>query len=50
MNLTPQQILSEAMKLTPQDRASLADSLMASVDPLPEVAQAWEQEIIRRAG
>ncbi|MBL8514100.1 MAG: addiction module protein [Betaproteobacteria bacterium] len=50
MALSPQQILHEALKLTPQDRAMLADSLIASVDPSPAAAQAWEQEVAKRAG
>ena len=50
MSLSAQQLLYEALKLAPQDRAALADSLIASVDPSPAVAQAWEQEIAKRTG
>jgi len=42
-------ILSVAMKLTPEERVALAQNLYASVEEIdPEVEAAWGQEIKRR--
>jgi putative addiction module component (TIGR02574 family) len=48
MSLTLEQIQSEAMKLTPQERADLADRLWISVASHEEVSAAWDAEIERR--
>ena len=46
---TPIEIVeAEAMKLTPAERAALADKLWASVHSSEEVDAAWEAEIARR--
>ena len=39
---------AEAMKLTPIERADLADKLWLSVNTKDEVDAAWEAEIARR--
>ncbi|MFZ5532100.1 MAG: addiction module protein [Pseudomonadota bacterium] len=48
MSLTAQQIKEEAMKLTAQERADLADWLWVSAVSREEVAAAWDAEITRR--
>lgn len=48
MPLTYKEIVSEALKLLPQERADLADRLWISVDTPQAVAAAWEAEIERR--
>lgn len=48
MSLTAEQIKVEAMKLSPEERADLADWLWVSATPREEVAAAWEAEIARR--
>jgi len=48
MALTYKEIISEAMKLPPQERADLADRLWISVDTPQAVADAWDAEIERR--
>ena len=48
MSRTYQEIVSEAMKLPPQERADLADRLWISVDTPAAVAAAWDAEIERR--
>lgn len=48
MSLTYDEIAAEAMRLTPQERADLADKLWVSVDTPEEVAAAWDAEIARR--
>lgn len=46
---TPIEIVeAEAMKLTPGDRADLADRLWQSVHSKEEVDAAWDAEIARR--
>ena len=46
---TPVEIVeAEAMKLTPSERADLADKLWVSVNSKEEVDAAWETEIARR--
>ena len=39
---------SQALKLTPEERVSLADRLLASVSADNEVDDAWSQEAERR--
>ncbi|MBU1666219.1 MAG: addiction module protein [Gammaproteobacteria bacterium] len=48
MSLTFEQIKAEAMKLSPEERADLADLLWISACPREEVEAAWETEIARR--
>lgn len=48
MSLTIDQLKAEAMKLSPEERADLADWLWVSVMPRTEVEAAWEAEIARR--
>jgi len=46
---TPLEILeSEALKLTPSERAALAQRLLASLDEDAEIENAWAEEIERR--
>ena len=48
---TPLEILaSEALKLTPSERAALAQRLLASLDEDAEIEDAWAAEIERRIG
>ena len=39
---------SEALKLPPDERVRLADHLLASVRPDPEIDDAWEAEVTHR--
>lgn len=48
MSLTAEQIKAEAMKLSPEERADLADWLWISATPREEVKAAWDAEIARR--
>ena len=48
MSLTYEQIAAEAMRLSAEERADLADKLWLSVDTPEEVAAAWDAEIERR--
>jgi putative addiction module component (TIGR02574 family) len=48
MPMTAQQIETEAMKLSLEERAGLADKLWLSVNSQEEVDAAWEIEIERR--
>ena len=48
MSLSIEQIKSEALKLTPDERADLADWLWVSATPRAEVEAAWDVEISRR--
>ena len=49
MKPTPQEIVeTQAMKLSPTERADLADKLWLSVHSRDEVDAAWEVEIARR--
>lgn len=48
MSLTYEQIAAEAMQLSPQERADLADRLWISVDTPEAVAAAWDAEVARR--
>lgn len=46
---TPAELIeAEALKLTPSERADLADKLWLSVHSEEEVDAAWEEEIVRR--
>jgi putative addiction module component (TIGR02574 family) len=46
---TPSEIVeAQAMKLSPAERADLADKLWLSVNSKEEVAAAWDAEIERR--
>jgi len=46
---TPVELIeAEALKLTPSERADLADKLWLSVHSKEEVDAAWEEEIARR--
>ncbi len=48
MSLTIEQLKQEAMNLTPEERADLADWLWVSAMPREEVNAAWDAEIARR--
>lgn len=48
MSLSIDQFKAEAMKLSPEERADLADWLWVSATPRAEVEAAWEAEIARR--
>ena len=48
MSLSAEQIKAEAMKLSPEERADLADWLWISATPREEVKAAWDTEIARR--
>ena len=48
MSLSAEQIKAEAMKLSPEERADLADWLWISATPREEVNAAWDAEIARR--
>lgn len=43
-------VLEEALKLTANERAEVAEQLIASLDEVPDtdVEQAWQEEIRRR--
>ena len=46
-----EQVLAEALRLQPSDRADLAAALLASLDQAEDAgaAAAWEAEVARRA-
>ena len=48
MSLSAEQIKAEAMKLSPEERADLADWLWINATPREEVSAAWDAEIARR--
>jgi|LauGreDrversion4_2_1035121.scaffolds.fasta_scaffold50084_3 uncharacterized membrane protein len=48
MQATVTEIESQAMRLTPEDRALLADHLLASLSPDPSVESAWVEESLNR--
>jgi putative addiction module component (TIGR02574 family) len=50
MSQKSQVILGEALKLTPHERAEVAEQLIASLDDVhdPDVEQAWQEEVQRR--
>lgn len=46
---TYKNILEDALKLRPVDRAHLIEGLMASMEePDPEIEKLWDQEALRR--
>ena len=45
---TPEKLLAAALRLKPRDRAALADRLVESLPPDPDVEAAWEAEIKKR--
>ncbi|WP_265944765.1 addiction module protein [Dechloromonas sp. A34] len=49
MSLTYEQIAAEALRLSPEKRADLADLLWISVDRPVDVGAAWIDEAERRA-
>ena len=48
MSLSVEQIKAELMKLSPEERADMADWLWISATPREEVKAAWDAEIARR--
>lgn len=46
--MTLEQLKAEAMKLSPEERADLADWLWISAAPREEVKVAWDAEIAQR--
>lgn len=48
MRATLEEIQAEAMKLSTEERAELADRLWASLSPQGEIDAAWDVEIERR--
>lgn len=48
MSMTFEQLKAESMKLSPEERADLADWLWISATPREEVKAAWDAEIARR--
>ena len=48
MPATLEEIHAEAMKLSTEERAELADRLWASLAPQSEIDAAWDAEIERR--
>jgi len=51
MNANVDKIISEALELTPQARAFVAEKLIESLDaePAAELSPAWREEIRRRS-
>lgn len=45
---TVETLEAEDLQLTPADRASLVDRLIATLDADPEVEEAWAAEVERR--
>ena len=50
MTQKSQVVLEEALKLSPNERAEVAEQLIASLDEAPDagVEQAWQEEVQRR--
>lgn len=48
MSMTLEQLKTEAMKFSAEERADLADWLWVSATPREEVKAAWDAEIARR--
>ena len=48
MSTTLEILEAEVLQLTAADRSHLLERLIASLDPDPEVEEAWEQEANRR--
>lgn len=45
---TPEKLLAAALRLKPRQRAAMADRLVESLPPDPQVEAAWEVEIKKR--
>lgn len=45
---TVEKLEAAALQLTPADRARLIDKLIATLEPDPEVEEAWAAEVERR--
>ena len=43
-----EKLQSEAMTLSPTERADLADRLLASIEPQADIDAAWDEEIAHR--
>lgn len=48
MSLTLESVTAEALKLTPEERAELIETLIATIEPATRLHPAWEAEIERR--
>lgn len=48
MSKSPETVESAALELPPEDRVRLAERLIASLEPDPEVEAAWAAEVKRR--
>jgi putative addiction module component (TIGR02574 family) len=48
MSKPSETVESAALRLPPEDRVRLAERLIASVEPDPEVESAWASEVARR--
>ena len=48
MNTDLEALESQVLKLAPADRSRLLERLVASLDPDPELEQAWSDEADRR--
>ncbi len=48
MPVTIEEIQAQAMRLSAEERAELADRLWASLEPRGEIDAAWDAEIERR--
>jgi putative addiction module component (TIGR02574 family) len=49
MSRDAQEILKDALALPVEERSELVDSLLESLEPDPEIEEAWRQEVVRRA-
>ena len=45
---TLESLEAQVLNLTPEERSHLLDRLLASMEPDPEVEQAWDEELARR--
>lgn len=50
MNASAKDILDQALEMSEDDRAAIAERLLASLDAMPDqaVEEAWQREIQRR--
>lgn len=48
MSATLESVMAEALKLTPDERAELIETLIASAEPATRLHSEWEAEIGRR--
>lgn len=48
MSVSFQQVVREAMQLSPEERMDLAEKLRVSVDTPADIGAAWDAEIARR--